>query len=571
MPLVDGTAAAAHSDELFVELARIFGRLRQASRCGAGREQQVREAVVDAMEVMETQSGLEKDSQEKRFIWKVRRAVFLLVYHLLLSGELRRPFELASTIAKWYSELFEETIVAQTCLSSAEYAPKDLESAWKQVFRCVCCGLIEPAKLLLEYIVSLSAEHAEEIKVLMEILKFVPALREYHLHPADVRKELSSWKSHLGRFLSGSQSTNIQTVLKILLGDDETLLSSSNSWLEFLIGKLIFQVPFARKGDLPELTQESFDAFSQHSRLGTVLDVFKCILSFEFTLAVSSVKSIFLDPWFVLHFAEMLFVAGAFTPTSSQEYTSLIREKLMIEFAIQLLGDDGLGNSVRGLEILALYFPNEVESYPMWFKELVRACGDDEILCFTQKLGLSEEFKFHNGRLCESALEKNDSLMALKYSICSEDTVLLEESILSILMKVKNAPESEVEILNKTEQIIGDCSFAAECSLPILKFARSLNNYVSSKHSKSVDFLTIDSLVSELQSILNFPSLCQVSLIWSLTQYVIQEVFGLFVKDARERGYQGKLLEILQHPRLSRYSDIQDLRLPLVEKCLFSL
>ncbi|KAN0041774.1 hypothetical protein ACTFIV_004324 [Dictyostelium citrinum] len=238
--------------------------------------------------------------------------------------------------------------------------PMDSEY-YNQIARLLVCGCIDQVIQQLN-ILSRAPRSASQIKstsrkspinLLIDILSSIPLKKKTigaPLYPNEHLIQWNKWHQETQKILSqyiesGSSSTNqvdenLLTIIKILLGDQQTIMSTCNSFLQLVVANILFVEYTTSTTQLRQLFTQCY----QTIQAPTTVD--KIFLSFATKDLDITLKKIFKHSpaWLAVHLSDLLYhhpYVMRKLPTSESQLTN-IREYLLSDFGQSLASDSSL-------------------------------------------------------------------------------------------------------------------------------------------------------------------------------------------------------------------------------------
>ncbi|XP_053309489.1 nuclear pore complex protein Nup85 [Spea bombifrons] len=241
----------------------------------------------------------------------------------------------------------EVNTIAQEVLQSD--SPTQHERFWDAIIGFILQGRMDEARQILSKESSASVNSRSMCRVLDELLKKMPilgssvsqTLTEFELKWQHWREECSHHLQN-GTF---SSNQHMETVCKVLLGDEATLLEKKDlmtTWYHFLVSHLLFTHPTVKPTELHAYSQSSLDIFLSGDSSSEPLDN---ILQAAFELDIHQVIKEFSiasrNWWFVAHLTDLLDHCQLFQ-SHSLNFGSNMREFLLLEYASGLFSHHSL-------------------------------------------------------------------------------------------------------------------------------------------------------------------------------------------------------------------------------------
>ncbi|KAN0012550.1 hypothetical protein ACTFIU_007857 [Dictyostelium citrinum] len=238
--------------------------------------------------------------------------------------------------------------------------PMDSEY-YNQIARLLVCGCIDQVIQQLN-ILSRAPRSASQIRstsrkspinLLIDILSSIPLKKKSigaPLYPNEHLIQWNKWHQETQKILSqyiesGSSSTNqvdenLLPIVKILLGDQQTIMSTCNSFLQLVVSNILFVEYTTSTTQLRQLFTQCY----QTIQAPTTVD--KIFLSFATKDLDITLKKIFKHSpaWLAVHLSDLLYhhpYVMRKLPTSESQLTN-IREYLLSDFGQSLASDSSL-------------------------------------------------------------------------------------------------------------------------------------------------------------------------------------------------------------------------------------
>ncbi|KAN0048130.1 hypothetical protein ACTA71_002525 [Dictyostelium dimigraforme] len=232
---------------------------------------------------------------------------------------------------------------------------------YNQIARLLVCGCIDQVIQQLN-ILSRAPRSASQIKstsrkspinLLIDILSSIPLKKKTMgapLYPNEHLIQWNKWHQETQKILSqyiesGSSSTNqvdenLLPIVKILLGDQQTIMSTCNSFLQLVVSNILFVEYTTSTTQLRQLFTQCY----QTIQAPTTID--KIFLSFATKDLDITLKKIFKHSpaWLAVHLSDLLYhhpYVMRKLPTSESQLTN-IREYLLSDFGQSLASDSSL-------------------------------------------------------------------------------------------------------------------------------------------------------------------------------------------------------------------------------------
>jgi hypothetical protein len=215
---------------------------------------------------------------------------------------------------------------------------------WRVITSCVMRCHFEAVELLLKPIENTKSNGFHTpIKLFLLLAKQYPKFEDFSTI-STFRSAWHKWRQdivfNLELFSSNDiQEDNqlwmhVQTLFKIVSGENSSIFSSANSWVELLMSILFFQSPLADSRQLAEIVGINLD----HLRYENILDqTLIAILQQDIGRIIDLTSQ--LDPWLVTHLVPVLELSGLLEEIMPASLDETISQWYIVEFAEHLLTD----------------------------------------------------------------------------------------------------------------------------------------------------------------------------------------------------------------------------------------
>ncbi|GAB5361902.1 hypothetical protein AAMO2058_000752700 [Amorphochlora amoebiformis] len=247
----------------------------------------------------------------------------------------RRILEVAYVI--WYlCEIFwidpNANVTAQMITWIQWGSPIGDEDTPECIRRLVLQGRTQDAIDKLSSIERLRMDNHLELDQVLDLLRNVPSVKTQKLSPNDFLDDFRLWKDEVRKAKRATRNQDLRDILQILDGDERTLVEYSESGLELLVSKLIYQRPEMTKEEIPYLAEECMGRFESFKLEECLLAIINGDLYTAMQICVQLID----QPWFLAHLVDLLHTAGHLRdkiPGMEQSY----REFCVIEYASGLM------------------------------------------------------------------------------------------------------------------------------------------------------------------------------------------------------------------------------------------
>eukprot|EP01114_Cavostelium_apophysatum_P021480 TRINITY_DN7509_c0_g1_i2.p1 TRINITY_DN7509_c0_g1~~TRINITY_DN7509_c0_g1_i2.p1 ORF type:complete len:739 (-),score=157.60 TRINITY_DN7509_c0_g1_i2:40-2256(-) len=239
-------------------------------------------------------------------------------------------------LVEWIS--FHFPGATDSVLSEISNSPQPEKSPnyWNIITRYLLQGQIQKARSLLKLhsdnATASSRRHRDDLLfVVQDLLDRMPRLEEASTNEYSLI--FRDWQEQCRGALVGVQNNELTTILRILSGDEDTLLDKTEAWYELLIARVIYSEPTIKKTDVKYLAEQCLEYYPSL----TILDNIMISIIQQHTTKVITDSIQFFDSWwFVAHLADLLYVCNSLETYTMKSGTDL-REHLLTEYALSLV------------------------------------------------------------------------------------------------------------------------------------------------------------------------------------------------------------------------------------------
>ncbi|CAH2302430.1 nuclear pore complex Nup85 [Pelobates cultripes] len=316
--------------------------------------------------------------------------------------------------------------LAQEVLESQ--TPTQHDRFWDAITGCVLQGRMDEARQLLSKETSSNVNSRSMCRILDDLLKKMPmlssstaqTLTEFELKWQHWREECTH---HLqcGTF---SSSQDMESICKILLGDEETLLERRElmtTWYHYLVSHLLFTHPTVKPTELHSYAQSSLNIFLSGESTAEPLDnILLAAFELDIHQVIKEFSIVSSNWWFVAHLTDLLDHCQLFQ-SHSLYFGSNMREFLLLEYASGLFSHHSLWQ--LGVSYFD-YCPEQGRAYLELHIERIPLTTEKKalkVLQICEKRQMTEQVRSICKTLAMKALRNGRLGSALSWSIRAKD------------------------------------------------------------------------------------------------------------------------------------------------------
>ncbi|KAM8946149.1 nuclear pore complex protein Nup85 isoform 2-T2 [Pelodytes ibericus] len=227
--------------------------------------------------------------------------------------------------------------------------PTQHKRFWDAITGYVLQGRMDEARQLLSKEASTSVSTRSMCRVLDDLLKKMPILKSSGAQTlTEFELKWQHWREECTRYLeSGTFSSNqhMESVCKVLLGDEETLLEKRDlmsTWYHYLVSYLLFTHPTVKPTELHAYAQSSLNIFLAGDSSPEPLDnILLAAFELDIHQVIKEFSIVSSNWWFVAHLTDLLDHCQLFQ-SHNLYFGSNLREFLLLEYASGLFSHHSL-------------------------------------------------------------------------------------------------------------------------------------------------------------------------------------------------------------------------------------
>ncbi|KAM3921196.1 nuclear pore complex protein Nup85 [Leptodactylus fuscus] len=224
--------------------------------------------------------------------------------------------------------------------------PLQHDRFWDLITGYVLQARMDEARQLLAKEAAVSTSSRSMCRVLDDLLKKMPTFNTQTLTEFELKWQ--HWREECERHLqcgTFSSSPQMETICKVLLGAEETLLEKKDlmgTWYHFLVSQLLFTHPTVTLAEIHSYAQSCLDIFSAGDSSSEPLDnVLLAAFELDIHQVIKEFSIVTNNWWFVAHLTDLLDHCQLFQ-SHNLYFGSNMREHLLLEYASGLFSHHSL-------------------------------------------------------------------------------------------------------------------------------------------------------------------------------------------------------------------------------------
>lgn len=212
-------------------------------------------------------------------------------------------------------------------------------NCWDDACKLLVHGKFRETELLIDRLMaSYSHEDAaivSDIVLLLRTFPLLPGIDGGAKQQDRFLQTYHQWKAQAEGLEKRTDDVEMKKILRILIGDEETLGAYTEFWEELLVAKLMFVSPLATKADVEKIARSCYAikdkrGYGSQGSNSNLSDLYMSIISREMDELIHYFED-YSRPWFLLHLYDILFrVHGSGRHEK-------VRDQLILEFVEPLL------------------------------------------------------------------------------------------------------------------------------------------------------------------------------------------------------------------------------------------
>ncbi|XP_053564883.1 nuclear pore complex protein Nup85 [Bombina bombina] len=315
--------------------------------------------------------------------------------------------------------------VAQDVLRSEQ--PTQHERFWHVITGYILQGRMDEARQLLAKEAAASLGSRSMCRVLDDLLKKMPMFNPSGTQTlTEFELKWQHWHEECERHLQSgtfAASINMETICKVLLGDEATLLENKDlmtTWYHFLVSSLLFAHPTVKPTDIHFYAQSSLDLFLGAENADPLDNILLAAFEFDIHQVIKEFSIVSSNWWFVAHLTDLLDHCQLFQ-SHNLYFGSNMREFLLLEYASGLFSHHslwqlGVDYFDHCSELGRIYLELHIERIPLTTEKKAL-----KVLRICEQRQMTEQVRSICKTMAMQALRNSRLGSALSWSIRAKD------------------------------------------------------------------------------------------------------------------------------------------------------